>query len=336
MTIASAIATKQQQVADSYTAVSNKGGTLPATQNLSNLPTAISSIPSGGTISSLTITPTTSQQIITASGGVDGYSPITVNAVTSSIDSNITAGNIKKDVQILGVTGTYEGSGGSSVTPLNYQIFYDTSVTSEEIIAPAFANKILSRNYTRYIDIENSIFFTPHQTSITGTSSLVMNTKGKPQLKEVHLDALETVTGGQVFQSSFQDCTNLISLTFSNLVTASATSCFGQMCKNCTSLTTVSFGKLSTLNGSYAFGGTNSIGGAFTGCTSLTTLSFPSLTSTSFGSYTNQFNVMLKGVTGCTVHFPSNLQSVIGSWSSVTSGFGGTNTTVLWDLPATS
>ncbi len=48
MTIASAIATKQQQVADSYTAVSNKGGTLPATQNLTNLATAISSIPSGG------------------------------------------------------------------------------------------------------------------------------------------------------------------------------------------------------------------------------------------------------------------------------------------------
>lgn len=48
MSIASAIATKQQQVADSYTAVSNKGGTLPQTQNLTNLATAISSIPSGG------------------------------------------------------------------------------------------------------------------------------------------------------------------------------------------------------------------------------------------------------------------------------------------------
>ena len=48
MTIASAIATKQQQIADSYTAVSNKGGTLPVTQNLTNLATAISSIPSGG------------------------------------------------------------------------------------------------------------------------------------------------------------------------------------------------------------------------------------------------------------------------------------------------
>lgn len=48
MSIASAIATKQQQVADSYTSVSNKGGTLPTTQNLTNLATAISSIPSGG------------------------------------------------------------------------------------------------------------------------------------------------------------------------------------------------------------------------------------------------------------------------------------------------
>lgn len=35
--------------------------------------------------------------------------------VTSAIDSNIQAGNIKKDVTILGVTGTYEGSGGSNI-----------------------------------------------------------------------------------------------------------------------------------------------------------------------------------------------------------------------------
>jgi hypothetical protein len=75
---------------------------------------------------------------------------------------------------------------------------------------------------------------------------------------------------------------------------------------------------------------------ALIGCTGLTSLSFPALTSTSFGRYTNQFNGMLSGVTGCTVHFPSNLQSVIGSWSDVTAGFGGTNTTVLWDLPATT
>ena len=110
MSIATAIQNAQQKVADAYTAISNKGGTLPATQNLSNMPTAIGTISTGGAISSLTITPTTSQQTITASGGVDGYSPITVNAVTSSIDANIQAGNIKSGVTILGVSG--------SVTPL--------------------------------------------------------------------------------------------------------------------------------------------------------------------------------------------------------------------------
>ena len=44
---------------------------------------------------------------------------MTVNAVTSSIDSNITAGNIKKDVVILGVTGTYEGG------DVEYDAIYD-------------------------------------------------------------------------------------------------------------------------------------------------------------------------------------------------------------------
>lgn len=106
MSIASAITAAQGKVANAYTAVSNKGGTLPAVQNLSNLSTAINSISTGGTISSLTITPTTSQQTITASGGTDGYSPITVNAVTSSIDNNITASNIKSGVSILGVNGS--------------------------------------------------------------------------------------------------------------------------------------------------------------------------------------------------------------------------------------
>lgn len=65
-------------------------------------------------ISSLNVTPTTSAQTITAPQGTDGYSPVNVSAVTSSIDANITAGNIKKDVTILGVTGSYEGGGGSA------------------------------------------------------------------------------------------------------------------------------------------------------------------------------------------------------------------------------
>lgn len=56
-----------------------------------------------------TVTPSTSQQVITPTSGKDGISKVTVAKVTSAIDENIVAGNIKKDVTILGVTGTYEG-----------------------------------------------------------------------------------------------------------------------------------------------------------------------------------------------------------------------------------
>lgn len=54
------------------------------------------------------ITPTTSAQTITPSSGKNGITQVSVAAVTNSIDANISAGNIKKDVTILGVTGTLE------------------------------------------------------------------------------------------------------------------------------------------------------------------------------------------------------------------------------------
>lgn len=55
-----------------------------------------------------TVTPSTSQQVITPSTGINGISKVTVKAVDKTIDSNITAANIKKGVTILGVTGTSE------------------------------------------------------------------------------------------------------------------------------------------------------------------------------------------------------------------------------------
>lgn len=77
----------------SGTATSGGGGSAPVIQELN-------------------VTPSTSAQTITAPEGVDGFSPVKVSAVTASIDANIVAGNIKKDVTILGVTGTMEGPKG--------------------------------------------------------------------------------------------------------------------------------------------------------------------------------------------------------------------------------
>ena len=59
-------------------------------------------------LESLEITPTVIEQDIEAQKG-HGYNKIKVNAVTSEIDENIIAENIKKDVTILGVTGNVVG-----------------------------------------------------------------------------------------------------------------------------------------------------------------------------------------------------------------------------------
>lgn len=55
----------------------------------------------------LAIAPTTSSQIFEPEEGIDGYSKVSVNAVTSAIDSNIIPKNIKRGVTILGVNGDF-------------------------------------------------------------------------------------------------------------------------------------------------------------------------------------------------------------------------------------
>lgn len=123
------------------------------------------------------------------------------------------------------------------------------------------------------------------------------------QIKEVHIDSVENISGNSAFGYTFQLCNGLTVATFSNL---------------------------KYLTGSFALNYT------FRKCTSLGDIYFNSLISDGFGTNSNQFDNMLSGVTGCTVHFPSNLQTTIGSWTSVAGGFGGTNTAVLFDLPATT
>lgn len=241
MSIASAILAKQQQIADSYTAVSNKGGTLPATQNLNNLPTAINSIPSGNIIG-------VPREI---SSGV-------YQMPTSSFTFNLP----------------------SNVTDVGYQ----------------------------------------------GLQYVLSSSLG---LTSVDLSNLTTLSGGHALSAAFSFCNNLASVNFSNLATISGSEALLHTFNSCISLTSVTFPSLASINADRA------IVSAFANCTFLTSISFPALTSTSFGTYTNQFDDMLSGVTGCTVHFPSNLQSVIGSWTSVSAGFSGTNTTVLFDLTAT-
>lgn len=63
-------------------------------------------VPSDVNNQNKTVTPTTSSQSVTADSGYSGLGTVTVNGVTSAIDQNITANNIRNGVTILGVTGT--------------------------------------------------------------------------------------------------------------------------------------------------------------------------------------------------------------------------------------
>lgn len=128
--------------------------------------------------------------------------------------------------------------------------------------------------------------------------------------------------------SAFSGCTALTSINFSALrdVLNSTSAPFSSTFSNCTALTTVEFPSLVNISSSFGY--------CFTGCTALTSISFPALKTTSAivnSAFSNMFNA---SVSGCTLHFPSNMSTIISRLSGYPN-FGGTNTTVLFDLPAT-
>lgn len=85
-------------------------GTATATTNaeaIANIAAVAGSITPGET-QNITVTPTTSDQDVTADAG-KVLGTVTVKGVTAAIDANIVAGNIKDGVTILGVTGSYSG-----------------------------------------------------------------------------------------------------------------------------------------------------------------------------------------------------------------------------------
>lgn len=143
--------------------------TLYVTENGTYIPTAdgyseVEVNVAGGqaTIVSLEINPTVLQQYITPTSGVNGYAPITVNAVTAAIDSNIQPENIVVGKEILGVSGIAVASNettlevnpttsAQTLTPTSpYTGFNEVSVNA---VTAAIDNNITSENIKSGVSI---------------------------------------------------------------------------------------------------------------------------------------------------------------------------------------
>lgn len=321
MSIASQIEDYADGLSDAYAMVAQRGGTIPAQKNMANLDTAIATIPSGGGQSS-------GIPRDVSSSGVYGKP-------TSSYSFSLPSGATNMEAKAL-IYAFYESPNLTSVDmgsltgltasdSASYAFYSCSGVTSADLGSLETISGLYALNYAFYSCTNLANLDLGSLTTVSGNYAMNNCFYTCRSLTSLDLGSLTTVSGSNAMNSCFSSCSSLATVDISSLETVSGSNALSYIFAY-TALSTVNFSSLSVLTGSSA------MSYAFRNCSSLTSLSFPALTTSSFGSYTNQFDSMLRNCTGVTVHFPASIQSTIGSWASVTAGFGGTNTTVLFDL----
>lgn len=224
-----------------------------------------------------TVEPTIEEQLITPDEGVFALSSVTVNPVTSEIDENIKAENIKEGISILGVEGKLVEASKGSVDIHDYFNETITAGTKNNAsdsgwakLIKRFPNVKVAGNSCKYMfshfpydetmlpDIDTSNITTmeymygnasalktiPLLNAQNVTSMLAM-LSGCSNLIEIPLLDTKNVT---IMQMMFYGCSSLISipaLNTSNLEIAS------QMLQGCTKLTSIpllDFGKVVYVN----------------------------------------------------------------------------------------
>ncbi len=304
MSIATELTALSGHITNAYDAVNTKGGTIPANKNMANLDDAILSIPSGG--GEYTGIP----REVSAAGVYQWPS----ESFTFTLPSNA----IDMERYVM------QSAFYNCTTLISVDLSSLTAASGRYCLSHAFEDC----HALTSADLSSLITTVGTDTGAYCMQYIFYNCW---DLTSVNLGSLTTV-GDHGLSNAFYGCRSLTtvgsnsaaSVNLGSLTTVGSNG-FSVAFRGCTSLTSAEFSSLTTV-------GSSSFSSAFRGCSHLTSLSFPALTTSSFGAYTDQFNNMLNGVTGCTVHFPAAIQSTIESWADVTAGFGGTNTVVLFDL----
>lgn len=179
-------------------------GTVYITENgdadVSAYETAHVSVPTG-------ITPSGTKQITsTALTDVAAYANAQV------VDSNLVAGSIKKDVTILGVTGTYEGSGGGGGSAVNCKIFNYSSaaavanvdvtvVSGDADVAAHYADAnamVIVRKMTNNAENGSAVILGTNHDFGGGSTAMYMNCNGTTNAAAVSTIQLTAASGSGV------------------------------------------------------------------------------------------------------------------------------------------
>ena len=300
MSIASAIQNAQIKVANAYTAVSNKGGTLPATQDLSNLPTAINSISGGTSFIGL--------QRIVGSNGV--YQP-----PTSSHSFNFSVPSDATKIGARSMQYAFFNCGGVTSVDLSSIVTIDgqyalncafqncpnlTSVdlSSLTTVSGQYAMSYAFNSCTKLANLDLGSLTTVSniqsmESAFNGCSNLesvdlsnlstvngnnaMHYTFSRTGLTSVDLSNLSTVNGINAMNSAFSVCSNLTSVDLSNLSTVNGTNAMNSAFSTCSNLESVLFTNLQTIGEDSSSANSGHFSSCFSGCSKLTTITFPNL-----------------------------------------------------------
>lgn len=289
-----------------------------------------------------TVVPLTNEVVVTADDSFDGLSKVTVGAVTSSIDSNITSENIKSGVSILGVEGNYANLEEATATQSDIaegKTAYISSgfVTGTGKLAPSITkglriDTIDANGYvTEATFIGDSLpinYFRDSFTTINFGKNITLNFTD--ELKSIKTNCFSQCSGlngiknydniTEIGIQAFQNCSNLLL----NKLPSSLTSLGDIAFYDCSKITINSTPQGLKIIPSQAFQNCKAITemtfegdityiytSAFSGATKLTKLSFPNNTSVPPLANINAFQKCPLE----TIEVPSSL---VDSWKSAT------------------